>query len=157
MSDRRLARREMRAHAFQKRGTVLTAPKLLQVTAQTETSPVCDVDVGGDEVIRDVRIRANAAGSRSYARVGAPVLLARNAAGRFEIIGPGDRVRGAGNVTLLDESDDSTSAGAGSGFTTRVEAFEFYESGGSPGPSRWNDGSTPFPAITILDGDGNPV
>jgi len=65
--------------------------------------------------------------SISYARIGMPVLLKRNAAGRHAIIGPGDRIISSANVVEIDESDDTVTTGATEGFTYVQQPFSFYQ------------------------------
>ena len=114
------------------------------------------VEIGSNRMISNVPVKA-VNGRRSYANRGATVLLRRGAQGRYEVIGPGDRVSGAQikktyTFGVLAETSTVTI-----GFTTRAEVFDFYKTGGSPGPSRWNDGATPFPKVTLLDGAGTEV
>lgn len=92
-------------------------------------------------------------GGRQYARVGKPVLIKRNAKGRWLCIGPSDRITGVGNVQFLDESSEVGSAPTpGEGFTFDRVPFEFYAANGL-----WANGTTPFNLVRRLDAQGNEV
>lgn len=163
MSDAsRFVRREIRAASDRMRGTVVSQPtqKFFRPTQSAAYTWVVDVDVGntGEVLLRDVPVKISA-GTRFYARLGNAVFLERDARGRWQVIGPADRVQAQGNVTELDESDDSSTAAGQQGFTIVRPPFEFYEGdqAQAPGTSLWNNGVDAFPKVRILNGAGQEV
>lgn len=141
-------------------GTVISDKFLKAANAGGSPVWVCDVNVGGEKVLRNVRIKGSSAqGSRFYADRGQTVLLRRNTQGRFQIIGPADKIASIAGVNRYTIGNATATTAAQLGFTFEVVAFEFYEgpSPPTPGTSLWNDGVTPFPLVRILDADGNPV
>ena len=129
--DKQLTAREIRRASDRMRGVVASAPtlKFFDPTGAASPTWVVDVDVGAEKLLRDVLVKlANErGGGRGYAREGAPVFLERDARGRWQVIGPGDRVPAQGNITLLDETTDAGSAGGLTGFTFLREVFDFYK------------------------------
>lgn len=138
-------------------GTVLKKRELVQFDGTGATGVwVVDVDVGGNRVLRDVPVKAGSDGSRFYADINQTVLLRRNTQGRFDVIGPADRVAAQAVEKEYDLQAGTEVSSRSVGFTVNKVPFEFYQ-GGGVGASRWNDGVTPFPKVQILDGDGNEV
>ena len=139
-------------------GTVLTDPELVKVDG-TKPVWVCDVDVGAVEPVRGALIKGGSDGERFYAHVGMAVKLSRNTQGRFDVIGPSDRVAGLATVKTYNLSSATAVATTTLGLQTQRVAFEFYEgpTSGTPGTSLWNDGVTPYPLVRVVDQDGNPV
>lgn len=156
---KRLMRREIAARSETKVGTVLSIRRLEDVDGQGSATWVVDVDVGAGEVLRSVNVKAGADGERFYAGLGQTVKLARNTMGRFDVIGPGDRVNSVASVKTYQLGIDVPTASANVGLSIERVAFEFYKgpTPGTPGTSLWNDGQTSFPLVRIIDGDGNPV
>ncbi len=152
--------REIRAANDRRRGTVLTElrKEFFRPAQLTGAMWVTDVAVSGaDQVLRDVPVKINGHRARSYAAVGRPVFIERNARGRWQVIGPADRQVGQGSIVELDlDTDVATPSALSSGFTFRREPFEFYE-GGGVGSSLWNDGITPFPKTSIIGPDGSII
>jgi hypothetical protein len=89
--------------------------------------------------------------------LGGTVLLRRNAAGRYEVVGPGDRVNAFQTKKTYNFGNASVVATTTTGFSFRQETFSFYRNIANPGASFWNDSVTPFPKITTIDPAGNPV
>lgn len=156
---RRLIRQEVQSREQLIVGTTLADP--FYNVFDTATNPphprwITDVNIGSNTPLFNVPVKAGANGSRSYAKLGSAVLLKRNAQGRFEVIGPGDRVAGFVIKKTYTFGNATAVTSATEGFTFRRETFEFYEGTGAPN-SLWNDGVTPFPKTTIIDSFGNPI
>lgn len=118
---------------------------------------VVDVDAGdGRRVLRDVPVKAGADGARFYAQLGQSVLLRRNAAGRFDVVGPADRVPAPAVAKEYDPATGAEVSSATEGLTTTVEPFTHLQGTGAPN-SKWGDGVTPFVKVTVRDGEGNEV
>lgn len=162
MSDlKRLINREIKSAAIRERlrGKVVSDPvqKNFDVAGAQFFTWVVDVDVGGDQLLRDVPVKINGPKARFYARLHSPVFLERDAQGRYQVISPADRVQQQGTLIELDEDTDIFAAPVPKGFTTVTQPFEFYEGTGIPGGSLWNDGVHGFPEVTKLDDQGNEV
>lgn len=158
---KRLMRREIAARSETKTGTVLSVRKLLDMDAQGSATWVVDVDIGAGQVLRNVAVKAGSDGERFYAGLGMSVKLARNTAGRFDAIGPGDRVGAIATVKTYTLGVDAPTASANVGLTAERVAYEFYQglTPGTPGTSYYNDGDPghSYPLVRIVDGDGVPV
>ena len=154
-----LIRRENLSIKQQIRGRMMSDPvqKNFDVIGIAQLTWVADVDIGGDQLLRDVPIKINGPKARFYARRDSPVFLEKNEQGRYQVIGPADRQRQQGTLCLLDEDDGIVSQAGAIGFDLVVRPFEFYINTGVPGESFWNDGVHGFPEITKLDADGNEV
>lgn len=149
---RQLIKREIQSSREYIVGQVLTQPEISLYTPLS-TMWVCDVTIGDDlRRLEKVPIKALINGDRGYARAGQTVLLRKNTAGRYDIIGPADRVTGkvVKKTYTIDLPTETSSANLG--FATRREPFEYYGINAA-----WNDGVTPFPLVTITDPDGNPI
>lgn len=159
---KQLITREIKSVKEQIRGRMMTDPvqKEFDVVGMSELTWVADVDVGDDDqLLRDVPIKINGPKARFYARRDSPVFLEKNEQGRYQIIGPADRIRQQGSLCILDEDTEITTPSGDIGFTLVTQAFEFYQgpTPPTPGTSFWNDGVHGFPEITKLDSDGNEV
>ena len=156
---KRLMRREIGARSETKTGTVLSIRRLEDLDGQSSATWVVDVDVGSSEPLRSVGVKAGANGERFYAGLGMTVKLGRNTSGRFEVIGPGDRVNAIASIKTYRLGIDAPTASANVGLRSERVAYEFYKgpTPGTPGTSRWNDGQTAYPLVRIVDGDGDPV
>jgi hypothetical protein len=135
-------------------GRVMTAMTLREFNTGSAPVWVCDVDLGSNRLMRDVPIKGNANGSRFYAQRGQTVLMRRNTQGRYDIIGPADRLTAAGNVKTYTLGNGTPVTNTPQGFSFELVPFEFYK---GTGTSLWNDGTTPFPYVRLLDALGNPV
>ena len=159
MSDlRKLIRQEIINRREFMVGTILDTPEVKAFDGSGGTGGprwVAPVTIGSNRHLKNVPIKA-VNGTRHYARRGSTVLLRRNVSSRFEVIGPGDRRAAVQIVKTYVPGNLTAQSTANIGFSFREETFEFYEGAGPPN-SLWNDGSTPFPKVTIIDGDGNPV
>ena len=156
-----LIRRENQSIKEQIRGRMMTDPvqKNFDVIGIAQFTWVGDVDIGGDQLLRDVPIKINGPKARFYARRDSPVFLEKNEQGRYQVIGPADRQRQQGNLCLLDEDDGIVSSAGAIGFDLVVQPYSFYQgpTPPTPGTSFWNDGVHGYPAISKLDADGNEV
>lgn len=131
-ADRDLARREIESARKQRiRGTVLTEPRLVDFHGITGATWVVDVDIGRARPLAAVPVKLNSAGSRSYARVGAPVWLERDG-GRYQVVAASDRLVRAASVVTLDEDTGDTGDGGSSGVTVVREPFTYYQGGQLP-------------------------
>ena len=156
MSDlRRLIRQEIIARQEFIVGTMLTSPAYSAFDNSTHPVWSATVEIGGDHPLADVPVKT-VNGSRAYASRGATVLLRRNAQGRYEVIGPGDRRSNFKVRKTYTFGNTAPVTTVAVGFSSRVEPFEFYQGTGAPN-SLWNDGVTPFPKVTIIDANGDPV
>lgn len=154
---------------FVRREILARQDRVGRVVSQRELKPrnsggspvwVCDVDIGANRLIRNVPIKAtSSAGARFYAERGQTVLLRRNTQGRYDIVGPADRLSSIAGISTYEVGDSTALTAAQLGFTFQREPFEFYQgpTPPTPGTSLWNDGVTPFPLVRILDADGNEV
>jgi len=151
-------RDEVKARSETILGTCLTDPALKKLDG-TKPVWVCDVDVGAVEPVRDALVKGGSDGERFYAHVGMAVKLSRNTQGRFDVIGPSDRVAGEATVKTYTLASPTPVATTTVGLQTQRVAFEFYEgpTSGTPGTSLWNDGVNPFPLVRVVDQDGFPV
>lgn len=129
MSLKGLINREIRERRDRIRGRVVSAPR--QVNFDTTGAQfftwVVDVDVGGDEILRNVPVKINGPKARFYARVGFPVFLEKDAQGRYQVVSPADRAPQQGGVILVDESTGQASAGGNFGFQVIRRPYEFYK------------------------------
>ncbi len=160
MSLNDLLRRDRRAHDKLVRGTIVSSPKRIKLkSSQTEFTWVVDVDVNSNRPLLNVPIKIGPARSRSYAQLGRPVFVTRGTEGRWQVVGPADRVLAPITVTLWDEEADTTSAGTPIGATYERIPFSFFRgpTPGTPGTSLWADGVTPFGGSRMIDGDGDPI
>lgn len=159
MSDlKNLINREVDRKQERIRATVLTEPELKNfdfIGAQFPTW-VANVDIGADQVIRDVPIKIDGPKARFYARVGSPVWLQKDAQGRYQIVGPADRVKTQAGVTEINEDTGVATSVGNQGVTSTREVYDFYK-GGGVGSSFWNDGVHGYPAVTVRDADGNEI
>ena len=130
-NEKQLIQREIKAQAQQARirGVIVSTPatQFFDSVGLTGFTFVCDVDVGGDELLRDVPVKINGPKARYYARIGSPVFLDRDAQGRYQVTAPADRAPAAGNLFELDEDAETFQQGAGTGFTVVREPYEFYK------------------------------
>jgi hypothetical protein len=156
---KRLIRREVDARAQLAIGTVISRLKLYDDDGLGSATWVCDVAVGKLRPLRDVQVKAGADGSRFYASLGHTVQLARNTQGRFDVVGPGDRLATIAKVKKYKLGDSTPVSTSNLGLTVEVLPFEYLKgpTPGTPGTSLWGDGVTPLKTVRVVDGDGNPV
>lgn len=151
-------RREIAARSETITGTVLSVRRLVDLDGNGSATWVVDVDIGAAEVLRNVGVKGGANGERFYAGLGATVKLARNTQGRFDVIGPGDRVNSLASVKTYTIGVDLPVSSADVGLRSERVPYDYYAGPNPPiAPSRWSDGVTSYPYIRIVDGDGNPV
>jgi len=96
---KRLVTREIFAKRDTIIGTVVSAVELRAFDATNKEVWVASIATGSERFLLDVPIRS-VNRSRFYAQLGASVLLKRNAQGRWDVLGPADRV----NVAAVKRS-----------------------------------------------------
>lgn len=156
----RLISRDARARQETRRGTVLSDPGLVDFDPAGQASAVwvVRVDIGAGKPIDDVIVKSQTGnGGRAYAKNGAAVIIQKGSGGRWYCIGPSDRKRSTGSLNFLDESDDSTSAGVGTGLTSARKKYDFYQGDlpATPGSGRY--GSKGYGNTQIFDANGDEV
>lgn len=131
MSQKDLTTREIkRTIGMQRiRGRCLSNPtrKNFDVTGIHSPTWVVDVDIGADNVLRDVPVKIAGHKARSYARLGSPVWLERDAHGRYQVIAAADRTNEQGVLRVLNEDTGLMAAGGSAGFTFARQPFKFYQ------------------------------
>lgn len=153
---KRIIRNEDRGRRF-RYGTIVSDPTLQNFNTGTAPVWVADVDLGSNRVLKDVLIKGIGGNPRFHAQRGQTVRLERNAVGRLDIVGPGDKLAGIAIKKTYDLGVATETTSASLGFQFIVDPFEFYANLPNPGFSRWNDGTTPWPSRRVLDAQGNPV
>lgn len=152
-------RREIRARRDLV-GTVVSQRELREFNTLSAPVWVCDVDIGSNRLLRNVPIKGAETGQRFFAERGQAVLLRRNSQGRYDIVGPSDKLAGVAVKKTYAVGVTTVVATTNEGFNVVPEPFEFYQGPTPPTvfTSLWNDGSTPFPLVRILDAEtGLPV
>lgn len=155
--EQQLINRQIEAREETRRATVLSEPVLKPFDTAGLRARVYTISVqisGVERPIENVIVQSQTGtGGREYARIGKPVLIRRNAGGRWICVGPSDRTTGTGQIQILDESTEVASApSAGGGFTYQRVPFEYYANNGL-----WANGTTPFNFVRRLDANGNEV
>lgn len=137
---RDLIRREIGGVKQRLRGRVVTLParRNYDTAGVRYATWVVAVDIGSNRVLENVPIKMGTAGSRSYARIGAPVWLEKDA-GRYQVVGPADRAPAQRVVVLVDEDAGDSSAGGSSGFTFVREPFTYYKGAAAAQPTAFYD------------------
>ena len=163
IGDKGLIKREMSSRRELRQGTVITIQTLknfdVSGVAGAPGAPcwVVDVETSGNNILRDVPIKASGSGSRFYADRGQAVLMRRNADGRYQIVAPGDRKAAPASLKYYNLlTQNQSGATVNLGFTFNRQEFHYYEGDGSTF-SRWNDGVTPWNVVLLVDADGNPA
>lgn len=155
---KRVIRREINRQRETRIGTVISDPELSDFDGNSSGVFVAHIDIGAEDFLRNVPIKA--AHTRFYAQIGQSVLLHKSAQGRWEAVGPGERVSGNLVTRRYDLSDQSQQGGdVNRHFTYEVLPWSYYATldAGSPSGVIWNDGVTPLNYKRIVDGDGNPI
>ncbi len=156
----RLISREIRNARELIVGTVVGGQQLLNFDNSGGSGSgvfVCDVEIGSNNLLRKVPIKASQ--TRFYAQLGQTVLLRRNANGRYEVIGPGDRLSQAVQTTAYDLSTGAGGTTVASGFSFVKRPLSYYATL-KTGPASgviWNDGTTPFNLVEIVNAQGQVV
>lgn len=130
MSDlKRLISREIKTRRDRIRGKIVTDPsfRVFDPGGAQFLTPVADVDVGGDQILRDVPVKISGPKARFYAKLGSPVWLEKDAQGRYQITAPADRIAKQGNVIEIDEDTEVVTTGGSTGFTVVREAYPYYQ------------------------------
>lgn len=156
---KRLIRREVEARSQLTIGTVVSEQRLVDDDGLGSATWVCDVAVGKVRPLRDVQIKAGANGERFYARLGQSVSLKRNTAGRFDIIGPGDRLAAIAKKKTYVFGNTTPITTSNVGLSVEILAYDHFKgpTPGVPGTSLWGSPGLPYKVIRVVDGDGIPV
>lgn len=156
-SARKLTRREIRTLGTELIGTVIRDPNVTDFDGAGAGVWVVDVEIGGDQYLKDVPVKQMT--NRFYAQLGQVVTLRRNAQGRFEVIGPGDRRTSTLIVKYYEMGVTSAVSTQNQGFDFQRVPYSYYATADLSAPLDvvWADGVTPYNYVRILDGDGNPV
>ncbi len=155
----RVINREVRAKREYRVGTVLTDPRITDFDGNGSGVWVVDVEVGDNNFLKNVPVKASGSGRRFYAQCGQTVLVRRNAGGRFDVTGPGDRAANPVVEKSYDLAALTEISSVNIGFTSERVAFSYYATldGTAPLGVLWADGTTEFNLVRTLDADGNPV
>lgn len=132
-STRDLIRKELAGQRQRIRGLVVSEPTLLPFDSTNVDFAmwVVDVDIGGSRILSSVPVKLNSAGSRDYARLGAPVILEKDAH-RYQVVGPGDRALNQAPITLVSETTGLGTSGGAFGFTFQRMPFTYYQGTSQP-------------------------
>ncbi len=156
-SLKNLIRREVDRQKEVKIGTVISEPRISDFDGNGSGVWVVDLYLGDEDYLRNVPVKA--VRSRFYAQLGQTVAARKSAQGRYEVVGPGNRVMGTRKDKTYDLETRNQQSSANTGFSSERVPFSHYETldGGAPLGVLWADGVTPFNLVRIVDGDGNPV
>ncbi len=88
---------------------------------------VCDVEIGSNNPLLNVPIKAGADGGRFFSGLGQTVLLRRNLLGRYQVVGPGDRVAGQMEIIEYGAVSKDVVVQTQQGFAQVIDPFEFYQ------------------------------
>lgn len=154
---KQLVRREVDTQRETIVGKVLTDMDVTDFDGTGAGVFVADVEIGSNNFLRNVPVKANR--NRFYAQRGQTVLLRRSTQGRYEIIGPGDRLSSPVVEIAYDLETQQGGAPVSSGFDFELVDFFHYETldAAAPLDVLWADGVTPFNLSRIVDADGVPV
>jgi len=159
MSVKQQISRELRRGRTKTRGRTTSDPYLHSIDPANKlyTTWVVDVDTGANRILKRVPIKANNRG-RGYARRCSPVFLERDARGRWQVIGPGDRVPQSGTKTLLNRATGATTPIAdGVGFVVAPVDYLDHWQENLGGFSRFELQTHDYPGVKVIDPDGNEV
>jgi hypothetical protein len=157
---KQLIKRELKFRQEHIVGTVLNDLKILQFDQSGTGAPVwvASIDIGSNRVLQDVIVLAGVDGTRRYAKVGRSVILRQNTMGRYDVVGPADRIGSLANVKTYTVGVAAPVTTGGTGFQYFRVPFIWYANlPNPPNAGRWNDGVSPFPFTQIQDADGNPI
>jgi hypothetical protein len=129
LSIRELVRDEIIAREQTMVGTVVRQRKLVEFDGSVGGARcwVVDVDIGAARLVKDVPVKGGSGLRRTYADVGQTVVLRRNALGRLDIVGPGDRVMGTRKIMGYDIATGASAQQPDEGYTTQIEPYDFYQ------------------------------
>ncbi len=151
--DQRIGQKGTRIRALVLRDPYLT---LYRSTGSANTW-VTDLDVGSDNVVREVIIKAGSGNSRSFARKGMAVFAEQNENGRWIITGPAERRPGTTTVIEVDQADNnSQTSQPDEGFDVVDKPYSFYATVDPVSGNTWYGEST-YQNFRVLDSDGNEV
>lgn len=152
MSLRRLIRQEIIARQQTIIGKVLSQRVRKDYDAGGGPVWVVDVDVGGERIMRDVLVKGGSDGTTRYADRGQTVALRRNSLGRFDVIGPGDKV--IGTTVVIDyvvATGIDNGTGVDFGFSHIARPYSFYR-----GPTVFVSGAPNF-TFTLVGGGNDTL
>ncbi len=162
----RFAQRERRAHRELISGTIISDPVVIDFDGNGSGVWRARVDVGQNNFI-EVPIKSQR--GRNYAQLGQTVSLRRNAGGRFEVVGPGDRLAGEVEEQTYDLGTGTSTSTINIGFRFQrvplredladpIGSFAYNTlTGVGPTGVIFGDGVTPLNLVRTLDAQGNPV
>jgi hypothetical protein len=153
----RLVRREIKNMQENIVGTVISELRLIDFDGNSSGVWVCDVEIGSNHYLQDIPVKALS--NRFHAQLGQSVLLRKNARGRYEVIGPGDRITKPLRRIGYNLATQVAGTPIDVGFTFDRVPFSYYQTVDLTAPLDvlWGDGVTPFGLVRIVDADGNPV
>lgn len=148
---KRLIRREVDGNRELIVGRVLSDPRLTDFDSLGGGRWVVDVEIGGANYLRNVPVKALGE-NRFYAQLGQTVSLRRNAQGRFEVVGPGDRLSQPLRTIEYDLATGVGGAPVTSGFVFERVAFSYYATADLTAPLDvlWADGVTAFNLVRVI-------
>lgn len=131
--------------------------KLFDPSGAKDLTPVADVDVGSNRIVRNVIVRQAGARGRAFAQIGLAVEIRRGQRGRWVVVGPSDRVPKFGTVVELDEDTGGTTALPNDGVDVVKQAYDYYRGDlpGTPGSGLY--GTPGYPKYLQVDALGNEV
>ena len=133
MTTRELVRQEIIAREQTIVGKVVRARKLVEFDGSSAVW-VVDVDIGAEKVLKKVPVKGGSGLRRSYADEGQTVVLRRNALGRFDVVGPGDRVAGVTKTKSYDYATGTPTVKPDIWFGVQIESFDYYQGPENPSP-----------------------
>ncbi|MGH3995846.1 MAG: hypothetical protein ACRDTJ_00095 [Pseudonocardiaceae bacterium] len=154
---KKLIRREVDTQRQTLVGRVISEMRIADVDGNGSGVFVCQVEIGANRRLIDVPVKSQR--GRNFAQLGQTVLLRRNAQGRYEVIGPGDRISTPVEIRTYDLATQVNTGSTDFGFSYQRVPFDFYQtlSVGAPLGVLWGDGVTPFGLVRQVDAQGNPV
>lgn len=155
--DQQLIRREMRTQG-DRVGTIISEMTITDFDGNGAGVFSADVEIGSNNFLKGLPVKANN-GGRNYASLGQTVLIRRNAQGRYEVVGPGDRLSTAVEEVGYDLAAQTPESTIDFGFGSERVDYDFYATldGTAPLGVLWADGVTPYNLVRIIDAQGNPV
>ncbi len=128
--DKELIRREFLSRKELLVGTVIGEQRAARFDG---TAPgagvmwVCDVEIGSNNPLFNVPVKAGAHGGRFFAGLGQTVVLRRSLTGRYQVIGPGDRVSTQMEIIEYNAVAKDVAVQTQLGFQQVVDPFEVYQ------------------------------
>jgi hypothetical protein len=123
---KRLVNREIFAKRDTIIGTVISAVELRNFDAGNNETWVASIAIGPEGFLLDVPIKS-VNRSRFFAQLGASVLLKRNAQGRWDVVGPADRVNTPAVKKSYNMNTGATISTSTVGYTVTPVPFNYYQ------------------------------